>query len=52
MSPITPDGCGMWSLFTFDLGGYWAWGDLPTVQPVGGFEAQVDEAVWGIVTAG
>lgn len=49
---IAPDGCGMWPLFTFDLAGYWAQGDLPTVQLVGGFEAWVDEVVWGIVTAG
>lgn len=44
----------MWdvALVHFDLGGYWAQGDLPTVQLVGGFEAQVDEVLWDIVTAG
>lgn len=40
------------ALVYFDLGGCWPQGDLPTVQLVGGFEAQVDEVVWGIVTAG
>lgn len=52
MNPITPDGCGMWPLFTSGLGGCWAQGDLLTVQLVGGFEAQGDEVVWGVVTAG
>lgn len=42
----------MWLLFTFDLGGCWAQGGLLTVQLLGGFEAQVNEVVWGIVTAG
>lgn len=50
MNPIAPDGCEMWPLFTFGLGGDRE--TSPLVQLVGSFEAQVGEVVWGIVTAG